>query len=144
MDIVEIENGLMQLYPDFAKNVSQFPIGKTGLLNVIDNKIGQRQAAGVTKKSHNVLSVEDVYALYRSNSLSKRNGQGFVSRMIFNSAFDTGFRSTELLNLTWDDVQHMRVGSEDVWRITGKIGSKTGASKPQGGGMRYVNVRQIC
>ena len=27
MDIVEIENGLMQLYPDFAKNVSQFPIG---------------------------------------------------------------------------------------------------------------------
>ena len=27
MDIVEIENGLMQLYPDFAKNISQFPIG---------------------------------------------------------------------------------------------------------------------
>ena len=28
MDIVEIENGLMQLYPDCAKNISQFPIGK--------------------------------------------------------------------------------------------------------------------
>ena len=28
MDIVEIENGLMQLYPDFAKNISQFPIGE--------------------------------------------------------------------------------------------------------------------
>ena len=30
MDIVEIENGLMQLYPDFAKNISQFPIGICG------------------------------------------------------------------------------------------------------------------
>ena len=32
MDIVEIENGLMQLYPDFAKNVSQFPIGNVSLV----------------------------------------------------------------------------------------------------------------
>ena len=34
MDIVEIENGLMQLYPDFAKNISQFPIGARGRARV--------------------------------------------------------------------------------------------------------------
>lgn len=101
----------------------------------------EQQSAGVTGKCHNVLSEEDVYALYKSNALSTETGQGFVTRMIFNLAFVTGFRPSELLNLSWEDVSQMKVGSQFVWRITGRIGSRKGASKTQGGGMRYVNVK---
>lgn len=73
---------------------------KAGLLTVVDNKIREQQASGVTRKSLSVLSEELFYALYESKSLLTTTGQGFVTCMILKREFVKGLRPTMLLTFT--------------------------------------------
>ena len=114
---------------------------ENGLLTVVDNKIRKQQAEGVTRKNHNVLTGDMIRDLYSSSALSKGHAKGFCTRMIFDIAFMTSFRPTELSNIRVEDVTCFQSEDGDAWRIVGTLGDLGGASKTQGGGLKYVNVK---
>lgn len=77
---------------------------KVGVYTVIDNKIREVQANGTTVDSANILTFNDIERLYSSPYLGKSTAKGFLTRLIFNLGFVTGFRVGEMYNLEMKDV----------------------------------------
>lgn len=65
---------------------------KPGFILVVDNIICKHQADGEQPKSRNLLTVEDIRKLYDSVLLSKEIPRWFMTRLLFDNAFQTGFR----------------------------------------------------
>lgn len=61
---------------------------KTGLYNVIENKIREQQTKGKTPKEHNYLPESDLIKLLESPELSKANGRTFLTRIFFGLFFN--------------------------------------------------------
>lgn len=70
-----------------------------GLYHVIDNICKDMKSEGVCNASHNCLSTEDIFAIYDSERLPKEDSLGFITRIIFNLAFLTGWRPGALEDL---------------------------------------------
>ena len=91
----------------FQLNLLKGPVfanPSTGLMTVVDNRMRKEQATGKCFQSHKILSEEDIRNLYKSKHPSKTSGLGFLTRLIFDVAFMTGFRPSELWNLSSEDV----------------------------------------
>ena len=112
-----------------------------GVLNALDKKCRSLQAIGFVRESHNVLTVTEIEQLYASEQLSKVKPLGFMTRMIFNLAFMTAFRSSELYEMRIKDVQFTSIEGDTVIRIVGRIGSANGASKNRQGGLRATDEK---
>ncbi|KAI0560636.1 hypothetical protein FGB62_106g07 [Gracilaria domingensis] len=68
---------------------------RTGVFAAFDNKIRQRQVAGVVRRSHNNLTTADIIKLYNSEYLSKSTPRGFMARILLDLVLITAFRRTE-------------------------------------------------
>eukprot|EP00178_Gracilaria_changii_P006382 TRINITY_DN209_c1_g1_i5.p1 TRINITY_DN209_c1_g1~~TRINITY_DN209_c1_g1_i5.p1 ORF type:complete len:581 (-),score=76.72 TRINITY_DN209_c1_g1_i5:978-2720(-) len=114
---------------------------RIGLITALDNKIRQRQADGAVRRSHNNLCTEDIVKLYASESLSFNTPRGFMTRIVMDLLFITGFRRSEMYSLRMKDVTLGHHNGVKVYRIAGQIGSADGASKTQSGGLVMVNAK---
>lgn len=116
------------------------------LLALIDNKIRSLQAEGMHSVSHNVLSKNDTINLFKSYSLSKKNPACFQTHMVFIIGLLTATRPSTLSNLSVKQFNKVKIGNYLVWKITHSMGSITGASKIQRGGLHQVDQKtsRIC
>lgn len=85
-------------------------------------------------ESHNVLSKDDLILLYRSPWLSRDLPHGFQARIIFDIALVTAMRPTAMATMQVRQVKKIMIEGENVWTITGVVGSRLGASKTSVGG----------
>lgn len=114
---------------------------KAGVMSVIDNKIRQMQSLGVVKRSHNILTTEDIQKLYDSKLLSIESPKGFITRLLFDIAFMTGFRPSEMENILMKDVQFTSQRGSNVCKIVGHVGGNDGDSKSCQGGYKFTNFQ---
>lgn len=110
----------------------------TGLFHVVDNICKDKQADGKFSASHNVLTKEDIFTLYDSDSLSKKTPLGFLTRIIFNLALSTTWRPGMLHNIDISDIKTETHKGEQVYRIKSRIATAN-ASKCEKGGLNAVN-----
>lgn len=74
------------------------PFGNVGggLWKVMDKLFRKQQAEGMVRKSHNLLSIDDVIKLYSSPELSETTPRSFQCRLIFGVSIMTSMGPTEL------------------------------------------------
>lgn len=106
-----------------------FNCPKQGLMEMIDNKIRSLQSKRMHTESHNTVSQDDLFRLFRSQSLSKKTAPGFQARIIFIVSLLTAMRPSALEYLSANQSEKVRIDGKLVWKIVYANVSSSGAVK---------------
>lgn len=123
-----------------------FDCPDAGLVSVLDNKAREQQRLGGFTESHNVLSREEVVALFKSPSLCKQTPVGFQTRLVFSIGLLTGMRPTALWSLSVGQFSLRQHLGKECLVITGAVGATNGSSKTCRGGWASIGQKplEIC
>lgn len=111
------------------------------IMNVFENKIKEVQRKGCVLESHNVLSLEDVFTIFKHLNSIARTPHGYRNRLVLSVGLASGFRSSELYSLTLENVAHRSVRGTKCIVFRSTMGGVDGDSKTERGGCAAVSKK---
>ena len=118
-----------------------FACPNEGLKAVLDNKFSEQQFGGARTKSHNILTLSEVRAIFTSEYCSVNTPIGYRNMLISALGLALGCRPNELVLINTCQFKKENVNGKPSWVFYPKIGSSKGESKNAKVGVRAVSYR---